>query len=78
MGKDDNGSAVYNIVALNFQGEDAAKQNLKTMKSDGTFDGYSIQAECVVSQDDKGKVHIHEPGKGGWGAAAGYGVAFSP
>jgi uncharacterized membrane protein len=61
-------------VALNFAGEDTAKQNLKTMKSANAFDGYDIQAECIVSQDDKGKVHIHEPGKGGWGAAAGAAV----
>jgi uncharacterized membrane protein len=74
MGNNDNGSAVYNIVALNFAGEDTAKQNLKTMKSANAFDGYDIQAECIVSQDDKGKVHIHEPGKGGWGAAAGAAV----
>lgn len=74
MGKDDNGSEVYNIVALTFLGEDAAKQNLKTMKSSGVLDGYKIQAECLVSQDDKGKVHIHEPGKGGWGAATGAAV----
>jgi uncharacterized membrane protein len=74
MGNDDNGSSVYNIVALNFAGEDTAKQNLSTMKSDGTFDGYDIQAECIVSQNDKGKVHIHEPGHGVWGATAGAAV----
>ncbi len=74
MGKDDNGSAVYNIVALNFAGEDTAKQNLKTMKDNKVFDGYKIEAECIVSQNDKGKVHIHEPGHGAWGAAAGAAV----
>jgi len=71
MSNDNNDSAVYNIVALNFAGEDTAKQNLKTMKSAGDFDGYKIQAECIVSQNEKGKVHIHEPGHGAWGAAAG-------
>ena len=71
MGNDDNGSAVYNIVALNFAGEDTAKQTLGTMKDADAFEGYDIMAECIVSQNDKGKVHIHEPGKGGWGAAAG-------
>ena len=74
MGKNDNGSAVYNIVALSFAGEDTAKQNLKDMKSSGVLDGYDIQAECIVSQNDKGKVHIHEPGHGAWGATAGAAV----
>ena len=71
MGKDDNGSAVYNIVALNFAGEDTAKQQLKDMKSSGVLDGYEIVAQCIVSQNEKGKVHIHEPGSGGWGAVVG-------
>ena len=70
MGKDD-GSNVYNIVALNFAGEDTAKQTLKQMKDADAFEGYDIQAECVVSQNADGKVHIHEPGHGVWGAAAG-------
>lgn len=74
MGNDDKGSAVYNIVALNFAGEDTAKQTLKQMKDADAFEGYKIEAECLVSQDEKGKVHIHEPGKGGWGAAIGAGV----
>jgi len=74
MGNDDNGSGVYNIVALNFAGEDTAKQTLSTMKDADAFEGYDIMAECIVSQNDKGKVHIHEPGHGGWGAAAGAAV----
>lgn len=71
MGNDDNGSAVYNIVALNFAGEDTAKQTLNEMKDDDAFEGYDIIAQCIVSQNEKGKVHIHEPGRGGWGAAIG-------
>ncbi len=71
MGNEDNGSAVYKIVALTFAGEDAAKQNLEMIKDSGILEGFKIEAECLVSQDEKGKVHIHEPGHGGWGAAAG-------
>ena len=37
MGNDDNGSAVYNIVALNFAGEDTAKQTLSMMKDADAF-----------------------------------------
>lgn len=71
MGNEDNGSAVYKIVALTFAGEDTAKQNLELIKDSGVLEGFTIEAECVVSQDEKGKVHVHEPGHGGWGAAAG-------
>lgn len=66
-----NGAAVYNILAFNFAGEDMADENLKDIKSSGALDGYDIVAQAVVTQNDKGKVHIHEPGKGGKGAAIG-------
>jgi uncharacterized membrane protein len=71
MSDNDNGSAVYNIVAFTFQGKDAAEQNLKDIKSSGALDGYDIVAQATVSQDEKGKVHVKEPGKGGKGAAIG-------
>jgi uncharacterized membrane protein len=61
-------------VALNFAGEDTAKETLKQMKDADAFEGYKIEAECIVSQNEKGKVHIHEPGHGAWGAAAGAAV----
>ncbi len=68
--KNDN-AAVYNILAFTFVGQDGAKENLKEIKSSGALDGYAIVAQAVVEQDEKGKVHIHEPGHGGLGAAAG-------
>jgi uncharacterized membrane protein len=69
----DNGgnSAIYNILAFTFQGQDTAKQTVKEIKSSGDLDGYDIVAQCVVEQDAKGKVHIHEPGHGVWGATIG-------
>jgi uncharacterized membrane protein len=69
-----NDSAEYNILAFVFDGQDTAKQTLNDAKSAGAFDGYDIVAQAIVEQDAKGKVHIHEPGKGGLGAAVG-GVA---
>ena len=71
MSKQDNGSTVYNILAFAFPGQKAANENLKDIKSSGTLDGYDIVAQCVVEQDAKGKVHVHEPGKGGKGATIG-------
>jgi uncharacterized membrane protein len=66
-----NDSAVYNILAFVFDGQDTAKQNLKDAKSAGAFEGYEIVAQAIVEQDPKGKVHVHEPGKGGVGAVVG-------
>ena len=66
-----NDSAVYNILAFVFDGQDTAKQTLKDAKSAGAFDGYDIVAQAIIEQDAKGKVHVHEPGHGGLGAALG-------
>ncbi|MGB7116692.1 MAG: DUF1269 domain-containing protein [Anaerolineales bacterium] len=64
-------SAVYKILAFNFDGQDTANQTVKDIKSSGALDGYEIVAQAIVEQDPKGKVHIHEPGHGVWGAVIG-------
>ena len=66
-----NDSAVYNILAFNFDGQDTAKQTVEEIKYSGALEGYHIAAQAIVEQDPDGKVHIHEPGKGGVGAAIG-------
>ena len=71
MGNGNNDSAVYNILAFAFDGQDTANQTVKEIKSSGVLEGYEIAAQAVVEQDAKGKVHIHEPGRGGLGAAVG-------
>ncbi|UCC50849.1 MAG: DUF1269 domain-containing protein [Anaerolineaceae bacterium] len=72
MSDQDKGqAAVYNIVAFNFDGQDTAKQTLKEAKKAGAFEGYDVVVEAVVEQDEKGKVHFHEPGHGVWGGAGG-------
>ncbi len=71
MGDKDTGSAVYNILAFVFDGQDTATQTIKDAKSSGALEGYKIVAQAVVEQNPKGKVHIHEPGKGGVGAGVG-------
>jgi uncharacterized membrane protein len=70
MGKEDK-SKVYNIVALCFDGQKKAEEILKEVKSKGILEGYEIVAQAIVEHDEKGKVHIHEPGKGILGAAIG-------
>lgn len=69
MSKDS--SAVYNVLAFNFAGQDTAKQTVKEIRSSDVLEGYKITAEAIVEQDEKGKVHFHETGKGGLGAVAG-------
>ena len=71
MGNGSNGSAVYNILAFAFDGQDTANQTVKDIHASGVLEGYDIVAQCVVEQDAKGKVHIHEPGRGGLGAGIG-------
>ena len=66
-----NGSSVYDILAFVFDGQDTAKQTLSEIKDSGVLDGFQIAAQCTVDQDEKGKVHIHEPGKGGVGGTIG-------
>ena len=74
MSKKDKGqAAVYNIVAFNFDGKDTAKETIKQAKKAGALDGYDIVVEAIVEQDEKGKVHLHEPGHGIMGGAVGAG-----
>ena len=74
MSDKNDSSAAYNILAFAFEGKDTASDNLKAIKSSGDLDGYKIDAQAVVDQDEKGKVKIHEPGKGGVGAGVGAAV----
>jgi len=71
MSSSSNGSAVYNILAFAFVGQDTAGQTLSDIKYSGVLAGYQIVAEAVVEQDQNGKVHVHQPGKGGKGAVIG-------
>ena len=75
MSDQDKGqAAVYNIVAFNFDGQDTAKQTLKEAKKAGALDDYAVIVEAIVEQDEKGKVHFHEPGHGSLGGAGGMAV----
>ena len=64
-------SAAYNILAFNFAGKDTAGETVKQIKKSGALEGQAIVAEAIVEQDEKGKVHVHEPGRGGLGAGIG-------
>ncbi len=64
-------SAVFNILAFNFAGEKTAEETVKEIKKSGVLDGQIIVAEAIVSVDEKGKSHIHEPGHGIAGGTVG-------
>jgi uncharacterized membrane protein len=70
----DTSSAVYNILAFRFDGQKGAEEALKQVKSLDALAGYKIAAQATVEQDAKGKVHIHEPGRGGLGGGVGAGA----
>lgn len=74
MSNQQDQSAVYNILAFKFDGKKGAEQAFKDAKSSGALDGYKIAARATVEQDEKGKVHFHEPGHGGIGGSIGAGT----
>jgi uncharacterized membrane protein len=71
MSKKKDSSNVFNVLAFNFAGKDTAKETLKDIKVYEALDGEYIVAQIIVEQDEKGKVHVHETGRGGAGAAIG-------
>jgi len=64
-------SNVFNVLAFNFAGQDTAKETVKEIKASGALDDEYIIAQIIVEQDEKGKVHVHETGRGGVGAVVG-------
>jgi uncharacterized membrane protein len=64
MGSRDNASAVYHILAFCFADPKTARQVDKDLKRNQWAEGYAVLAHAVVEVDDKGKVHVHEPGHG--------------
>lgn len=69
--KSTGGNEVYNIVALCFADRKTASMVAKEVRSQQKLAGYKVVVEAVVEVDEKGKTHIHEPGKGGVGGSAG-------
>ncbi|MGL4648823.1 MAG: hypothetical protein ACRC1H_05400, partial [Caldilineaceae bacterium] len=68
------GAEVYHILAFAFDGQKRAGDVVKQMKHSQKEFGYKVHAYAVIEMDEKGKLHIHEPGRGGVGFAVGAGV----
>ncbi len=64
-------ASIFNILAFTFEGKDTADDVVKQIKKSGALKGQVILAEVVVEQDEKGKVHFHEPGHGTFGSVVG-------
>jgi len=71
MSDQDMDSAIYDIVALCFDGQKTAKQAFKEAKKAGLLDGYAIVVQAIVEKNKKGKVSVKQAGKGGVGATVG-------
>lgn len=69
-----NGSEVYHILAFAFDGQKRADDVAKQMKQSQKEFGYKVHAYAVIEMDEKGKLHVHEPGRGGVGAGVGAGA----
>ncbi len=76
MSKKETSSNVFNVLAFNFVGQKTAKEMVKEIKASGALDDQYVVAQIIVEQNEKGKVHVHETGRGGLGAVVG-GVAGS-
>lgn len=76
MGKKEETSNVFNVLAFMFDGQKSAKEAVKEIRSSGALDDQYVIAQIIVEQNEKGKVHVHETGRGGLGAVVG-GVAGS-
>jgi uncharacterized membrane protein len=61
----------YHLVMCSFDGTDTASEVLHRLRAAQTLAGCEIEGEAVVSHDAAGKVHFHEKGAAGVGAAAG-------
>ena len=64
-------SSVYNIVAFCFADRHTADEVAKEVRKSQKLENYRVVVEAVVEVDEKGKTHIHEPGRGGLGASVG-------
>jgi uncharacterized membrane protein len=68
---EENKSAIYHIVMFAFAGQKTADGVVKQIHDQQKLGGYKLLAQGVAEKDDKGKVHFHEPGKGGMGTTLG-------
>lgn len=67
----ESSNSVYHIIVFSFEGEKSADVAAKLLKDRQKEEEYKVVSWATVRVDDKGKVHTHEPGRGGVGLATG-------
>ena len=67
-------ASAFHLVAVEFAGQDRAKQIVDLVRRDGRGSDYKVAAWAVLEVDHKGKSHVTQSGHGGKGAAAGAGA----
>jgi uncharacterized membrane protein len=67
----DNNSTAYHVVALEFAGQDRAKQVVELVQKGQKAADLKVQAWVVVEVDGKGKAHVKQTGHGAMGATLG-------
>ena len=69
-----NESQAYRLLAIEFAGQDRAKQVADLINKYQKSAGIKVKAWAVVEVDEKGKAHVKQSGHGGVGTATGVGV----
>lgn len=64
-------TSVYRILVFSFAGQHTAGEIVQRIKASHQLGGFKILAEAVAECDASGKLHIHEPGRGGVGGTVG-------
>lgn len=67
-------SQAYRLLAIEFAGQDRAKQVADLVNKYQKSAGIKVKAWAVVEVDEKGKAHVKQSGHGGVGTATGAGV----
>lgn len=67
-------ATAYHLVAVEFAGQDRAKQVVDLVRREHRGSDYKVAAWAVLEVDHKGKSHVTQSGHGGKGAAVGAGT----
>jgi uncharacterized membrane protein len=62
---------VYRIVVLAFKGKETAQTVVNDARNAGALQGFRVVTEALADRDEKGKLNVHQTGRGGVGAGVG-------
>ena len=67
-------ASVYHLVAVEFAGQDRARQVIDLVRKQHRGQDYQVAAWAVLEVDQRGKSHVTQSGHGGMGAGVGAGA----